>query len=99
MSHLTRAQFMRGDWKDRPVSPSAEAFAHVLSGCLTHRGVFCRSCADDCEPAAIMFRPLVGAVARPTINPNRCTGCGDCRANCPVKAVILISRDIVGEPI
>ena len=99
MNHLTRAQFLRGDWKDQPVSPSVHTVARVLSGCLAHRGVFCRSCADDCEPDAIMFQPLVGGVARPTINPKRCTGCGECRTSCPVKAIVLIDRDVVGESI
>ena len=97
MNHFTRAQFLRGDWKDQPVSPSVHAVARVLSGCLAHRGVLCRSCADDCEPDAIMFQPLVGGVARPAINPKRCTGCGECRTSCPVKAIVLIDRDVVGE--
>jgi len=99
MSQLTRAQFLRGDWKDRPVSPSADAVARVLSGCLAHRGVLCRSCADDCEPEAIMFKPILGGVARPSINPKSCTGCGDCRVSCPVNAIVLISRDVAGESI
>ena len=99
MNHFTRAQFLRGDWKNQPVSPSVHAIAHVLSGCLAHSGVFCRSCADDCEPEAITFQPMVGGVACPTINPKRCTGCGDCRASCPVKAIVLIDRNVVGESI
>ena len=99
MNHLTRAQFLRGNWKGQFVSPSVDAVARVLSGCLAHRGVFCRSCVDDCEPEAIMFQPMVGSVARPAINPKRCTGCGDCRSGCPVKAIVLIDRDVVGESI
>ena len=97
MSSLTRAQFLRASWERQPVSPSIDAVARVLPGCLTYRGVYCRSCVDECEPDAIRFHPVVGGVARPDIEPERCTGCGDCRASCPVHAIELNKRNGGGE--
>jgi ferredoxin len=99
MNQLTRAHFLRGNWQGQPVSPSIHAVARVLPGCLAYRGVFCRSCADDCEPQVIVLQPVVGSVARPGIDPERCTGCGDCRASCPVQAIVLVKRDVDGESI
>jgi len=46
-----------------------------------------------------MFQPVAGGMARPDIDSKRCTGCGDCRASCPVQAVILVMRDVDGESI
>ena len=97
MNHISRAGFLRGDWRGLKVPPSPLAVACVASACLTYRGVHCRSCADACEPEAIAFSPQVGSVARPKIDPQRCTGCGDCRAICPVQAIVLFKRDVNGE--
>lgn len=97
MNHLTRARFLRGNWKNPPVSPSVHAVARVSSGCLAYRGVYCRSCADNCEPAAIKFQSVVGGMAGPGIDPERCTGCGECRASCPVQVIEMVKRDIDGE--
>jgi len=97
MSSVTRAQFLRANWERQPVSPSIDAVARISSGCLAYRGVYCRSCADECPPDAILFHLVVGGVARPGIESERCTGCGDCRASCPVQAIVLNKRDGGGE--
>ena len=57
--------------------------------CLPARGVVCRSCGEACAAAAIAFRPAARGVSLPTLNSERCTGCGDCVAICPVGAVAL----------
>lgn len=97
MSSLTRAQFLRANWERQPVSPSIDAIARISSACLAMSGVYCRSCADECTTQAILFHPIVGGAARPGIVPDRCTGCGDCRASCPVQAIVLNKRDDRGE--
>ena len=62
--------------------------ARVAGSCLTHRGVVCLSCRDACGEAAIRFRPALG-VARPELDPERCTGCGACVGVCPTSAIVI----------
>jgi len=97
MNQVTRAQFLRGDWQKPPVSPSADAVAHISPACVAYRSVLCRSCADTCAPSAIVFDATAGNVAHPTIDQDRCNGCGDCRTSCPVQAIVLVEREFEGE--
>ena len=57
--------------------------------CLPSRGVVCRSCGEACETAAISFRPAPRGMSLPVLDAERCTGCGDCVAICPVGALAL----------
>jgi ferredoxin-type protein NapF len=69
------------------------AFIHRASineRCLTGLGVMCRSCEDACEPRAIHFVPTLGAIARPQLDIDACTGCGACIRPCPENAISLI---------
>jgi len=61
--------------------------AEITAGCLTAKGVVCRSCSEHCESRAIRFIARVGEVATPHINQQGCNGCGACVAVCPVAAV------------
>ncbi len=97
MNHMTRARFLRGDWREPSVPPSHLAVARIASNCLTYGGIHCHSCAETCEPEAIRFHMRVGATANPTIDLELCTGCGDCRTNCPVHAIELFKRNIDGD--
>jgi len=92
MISLTRTQFLRGDWREQPISPSPSAVAQIKPACLVRQGVFCRTCGEACEQDAIHFMPAVGRPPMPEINSNACTGCGECIAICPVDAVFLKQR-------
>lgn len=63
--------------------------AHIGSGCLAFGKVFCQSCQDACETRAIRFRPVVGGIPTPSIEPADCTGCGACVAGCPTQAITV----------
>ena len=58
--------------------------------CLSLTGVFCRSCQDHCDEAAIRFRLRPGGRSEPEFDEDLCTGCGACIAPCPVNAIELM---------
>lgn len=61
--------------------------AAILDSCLSLKGVVCRSCGEVCAPRTIRFKLKAGGIATPVLNQRDCTGCGECVAVCPVKAV------------
>jgi ferredoxin-type protein NapF len=63
--------------------------AGIGSGCLTHHGVICRSCGEQCDARAIRFRPTAGRVAPPEVSTALCNGCGACVAPCPAAAIVM----------
>ncbi|MDH5409928.1 MAG: ferredoxin-type protein NapF [Alphaproteobacteria bacterium] len=63
--------------------------ARVNTDCLSIAGVTCRVCAEWCDARAVRFQLEVGGRARPEINDGACTGCGECVAVCPVKAITM----------
>ena len=63
--------------------------AIIQDNCLTHKGVHCQSCQDNCEPWAIRFPPRLGGVAQPQVDFDDCTGCGACITACPADAIKL----------
>jgi ferredoxin len=69
----------RAPW-ERPSAGTTGAVARILTfDCLVAMGTECRTCIERC--------PVEGAIAldggRPRIDPERCTGCGDCVPVCP----------------
>jgi ferredoxin-type protein NapF len=64
----------------------------IAQACLARRGVECRICGEACDSGAIRFRPQLGSVAQPVLDPDACTACGDCVPVCPVAAVTLAPR-------
>ncbi len=71
---------------DRGQAPWFTA-AKIAFSCLSVQGVICRLCEEQCEPAAIRFRPALGGYALPEIDAGSCTGCGACVGVCPIGAV------------
>lgn len=61
--------------------------ALIGTDCLAQRGVECRLCGEGCEAGAIRFRPRLGGIAHPELDIDRCNGCGQCIASCPVAAI------------
>ena len=59
--------------------------------CLARRKVECRICGEICDHGAIRFRPELGGIAQPSLDPERCTGCGACVSPCPTQAISLKS--------
>lgn len=61
--------------------------AQINDSCLSLNAVACRACEDICEPRAIRFRPMTGGRSAPVLDPENCTGCGECSATCPIGAI------------
>lgn len=62
--------------------------ATITQSCLAFRGVACMSCRDTCPSGAVGFELALGG-ARPRIDTDRCSGCGDCVQACPADAIHL----------
>ncbi|HEX7814600.1 ferredoxin-type protein NapF [Dyella sp.] len=76
------------------VQPPWHWVAQVRDGeCLSQRGVVCRSCQDACGEQAIRFELAMGGNATPSMDHDRCTGCGACIATCPTLAIELYQPD------
>ncbi len=58
-------------------------FSIDTGSCLAWNSVMCSSCRDSCDEEAVSFL----GVFRPTIDLDRCTGCGFCYGVCPPYAV------------
>ncbi|GAA4254882.1 4Fe-4S dicluster domain-containing protein [Azospirillum formosense] len=88
---ISRADLFRGRFRSEPVSSEAPQAleARIGAACLSYTGTDCRICGDHCDRGAIRFRPLGRGRSLPIIEAGGCTGCGDCAAVCPVKAVTM----------
>jgi ferredoxin-type protein NapF len=64
----------------------------ISDACLAHAGVVCQACGDVCPERAIRFALRRGGPPLPTLNEDRCTGCGACVPICPVGAISLAER-------
>lgn len=59
----------------------------IKDDCLAKNGVVCRICGERCEESAIHFQLQTGGRAKPTINLELCSGCGECFSVCPSQSV------------
>ena len=80
-----------------PQTKPWEIKAVVMPECLTHHGVVCRSCGEQCATGAIRFRFDNGGIAQPRVEPALCTGCGACIAVCPAPAIALRDDPVYQE--
>ena len=65
----------------------------IAAHCLTHNGVVCRGCGEQCEHGAIQFKAMLGGISSPYLNSDLCTGCGACVAPCPVAAITVATAE------
>lgn len=72
-----------------PESATAQ-LARIGERCLALQQVVCRTCGELCDTSAIRFVMQAGRVAQPQVQAERCTGCGDCIADCPTQALALV---------
>jgi len=70
-------------------APPWQRKALITETCLNVRGIQCRTCAEQCEQQAIIFRPSPGGRTLPQLAMDQCNGCGACYRVCPVGAVSL----------
>jgi ferredoxin-type protein NapF len=63
--------------------------ASIGAACLALQRIECRVCGERCDARAIRFRPTLGGVAQPVLDAAACTGCGDCVAPCPTRAITV----------
>ena len=74
-------------------SPPWRLKADINARCLSLNAVICRACGETCGERAIRFELHPGGVATPILDKDSCTGCGDCFAVCPAKAVEISSNE------
>lgn len=69
--------------------------ARIGEDCLPRQGVDCRTCGERCDIGAIRFAPRLGGPALPEIDAARCTGCGECVADCPTRAIAVVRPPVI----
>ncbi|GAA3531556.1 ferredoxin-type protein NapF [Zobellella aerophila] len=77
---------------DKQQSPWRQ-LASFGDACLAKQGIYCRSCQDVCNAAAIKFKPRPGGISRPELIGDLCTGCGACVAPCPVQTIAVLCQE------
>lgn len=78
---------------DRAAQIPFPNMAKIGEECLAARGIVCRSCGDACPEEAIRFAMRRGGPSLPSLDAERCTGCGACLGTCPADAIAMIARE------
>ncbi|WP_371378126.1 ferredoxin-type protein NapF [Thalassotalea aquiviva] len=63
---------------------------NIKDNCLAKSDIYCQSCRDVCDSAAISFTFSQGPIPKPQINQAACTACGACISTCPNDSTELI---------
>lgn len=90
---LNRRSFLRGRLAERRGS-AVSPVAVIAPFCFAFQGIVCMSCRDACPTGSVQFHLAAGG-ARPKIEPDACTGCGDCSQACPANAISLSAAEAV----
>ena len=75
----TRAPAAPLPWAVQSATPIDGVVRVRTYACLAHRGSPCSVCSERCREEGA----IVVDAGKPTVNPERCTGCGACVAACP----------------
>jgi ferredoxin-type protein NapF len=92
MNDASRRGFLRrfvAPGRAAPANPAQPLRIAVAPHCLVPQRVECRLCAEACDTGALRYTPAPGGAGRLRVDAERCTGCGDCLAPCPVGALAL----------
>lgn len=76
---------------------AGQSFAHAVKiggDCFAARGIVCQSCGDACPENAIRFTLRLGGPSLPSLDPDRCSGCGACLGACPAGAIATSAREV-----
>jgi NAD-dependent dihydropyrimidine dehydrogenase PreA subunit len=73
-------------------NPGSQDFfrAEYVSVVDWNRCTGCKSCISQCQFGSMLYS---SALAKVTVEPSRCFGCGVCRAACPSDAITLVPRE------
>lgn len=83
----------RGAFSSGMECPPWEIKAWISADCLAHANVLCRTCAEQCPEAAIIFPRRAGTLSAPLVLGQRCNGCGACSSPCPAGAITMRKGD------
>ena len=92
-----RSQAFRGEPRN-----DMDAWTHrvvINSHCMALKGVVCRTCGDVCDVRAIRFQLKLGGVSTPILDSSTCSGCGECVALCPARAISVEDTISTPEPV
>ncbi|WP_373696632.1 4Fe-4S dicluster domain-containing protein [Microvirga yunnanensis] len=88
-----RRRFLLGKFTAAAQAPQTPS-ATIGPSCLAFQGVTCMSCRDVCASGAVRLELVIGG-ARPRIDAETCTGCGDCSQACPADAIQMSEAEEV----
>ena len=89
----SRRRFLFGKFTADAKAPQSPSAA-IGPSCLAFYGVTCMSCRDVCASGAVRLELAIGG-ARPRIDAETCTGCGDCSQACPADAIRMSQAEEV----
>ncbi len=75
-----------------PNKPPWLISVEIKEDCLAMNGIVCRSCGERCDESAIGFQLQTGGRLKPSVNPELCSGCGECFSVCPSHSINIRPR-------
>lgn len=75
--------------------PPWPATLTINDKCFAQNHIYCQSCQDVCDSAAIEFNFTQSSIPQPSINLNNCNQCGACISTCPQQAISLKLNNVI----